>query len=53
LVAKRLELLRELMPKAVRVALLVNPANPATANPTVRDVEAAARAAPGWCPLPF
>jgi putative tryptophan/tyrosine transport system substrate-binding protein len=44
LVAKRLELLRELMPKAVRLALLVNPANPANANPTVREVEAAARA---------
>jgi putative ABC transport system substrate-binding protein len=44
LVAKRLELLRELIPKAVRVALLVNPANPANANPTVREVEAAARA---------
>src|SRR5215471_2811411 len=38
LVAKRLELLRELIPKAVRVALLVNPANPANANPTVREV---------------
>jgi ABC-type uncharacterized transport system substrate-binding protein len=37
LVAKRLELLRELMPKAVRLALLVNPANPANANPTVRE----------------
>ena len=44
LVAKRLELLRELMPKAVRVALLVNSSNPANANPTVREVEAAARA---------
>ena len=44
LVAKRLELLRELIPKAVRVALLVNPANPANANPTVREVETAARA---------
>jgi len=44
LVAKRLELLRGLIPKAVRVALLVNPANPANADPTVRQVEAAARA---------
>jgi putative tryptophan/tyrosine transport system substrate-binding protein len=44
LVAKRLDLLRELVPAAVRVAVLVNPTNPATAESTVRDVEAAARA---------
>jgi putative ABC transport system substrate-binding protein len=43
LVAKRLELLRELVPGAARVALLVNPANPTSAQATVRDVEAAAR----------
>ena len=42
LVAKRLELLRELVPGATRVAVLVNPANPATAETTLRDVEAAA-----------
>ena len=42
--AKRLELLRELVPKAARVALLVNPANPRNAETTVRDVEVAARA---------
>jgi len=41
--AKRLELLRELMPGATRVAVLVNPANPATET-TLRDVETAARA---------
>ena len=41
--AKRLELLRELMPGATRVAVLVNPANPA-AETTLRDVEPAARA---------
>jgi putative ABC transport system substrate-binding protein len=43
LVAKRLELLRELVPGATRVAVLVNPANPATET-TLRDVEPAARA---------
>src|SRR6478609_5282792 len=41
--AKRLELLRELMPGATRVAVLVNPANPATET-TLGDVEPAARA---------
>jgi putative tryptophan/tyrosine transport system substrate-binding protein len=44
LTAKRLELLRELVPAATRVAVLVNPANPVTAAPTVRGVETAARA---------
>src|SRR5262245_23017896 len=43
LTAKRLELLRELVPAASRVAVLVNPTNPATET-TVRDVEPAARA---------
>jgi putative ABC transport system substrate-binding protein len=42
LVAKRLTLLRELVPSAVRVAVLVNPANAQTET-TLRDVEAAAR----------
>src|SRR5262245_52297779 len=41
--AKRLELLRALVPDAVRVAVLVNPTNP-NAETIVRDVEAAARA---------
>jgi ABC-type uncharacterized transport system substrate-binding protein len=44
LAAKRLELLRELVPGAVRVAVLVNPANAMTTETTLRDVEAAARA---------
>ncbi len=44
LAAKRLELLRELVPTATRVAVLVNPANAAIAESTLRDVEAAARA---------
>jgi putative ABC transport system substrate-binding protein len=43
LVAKRLELLRALLPGAARVALLINPANATSAQATVRDVEAAAR----------
>jgi putative ABC transport system substrate-binding protein len=41
--AKRLELLRELVPAAARVAVLVNPANPKVAESIVRDVETAAR----------
>jgi putative ABC transport system substrate-binding protein len=44
LVAKRLELLRELVPAATRVAVLVNPTDAASAENTVRDVAAAARA---------
>jgi putative ABC transport system substrate-binding protein len=43
LVAKRLELLRELVPGAARVAVLVNPAEAAITEPTLRDLEAAAR----------
>ena len=41
LVAKRLELLRVLVPTANRVAVLVNPTDPTS---TLKDVEAAARA---------
>jgi hypothetical protein len=43
LAAKRLELLRELVPKAVLMAVLVNPAN-SNAETTISDVHAAARA---------
>jgi putative tryptophan/tyrosine transport system substrate-binding protein len=43
LVAKRLELLRELVPAAARMAVLVNPTSRA-AETTLRDAEAAARA---------
>jgi ABC-type uncharacterized transport system substrate-binding protein len=42
--AKRLGLLHELAPKAVRVAVLVNPTNTASAQSTIRDVSDAARA---------
>jgi ABC-type uncharacterized transport system substrate-binding protein len=44
LAAKRLELVRELVPGATRVAVLVNPANATNTETTVRDVEPAARA---------
>jgi putative ABC transport system substrate-binding protein len=44
LVAKRLELLRELMPAATRVAVLVNPTNATATEFTLRDIGAAARA---------
>jgi ABC-type uncharacterized transport system substrate-binding protein len=44
LAAKRLELLRELVPGAARVAVLVNPGNATTAESTLRGMEPAARA---------
>jgi ABC-type uncharacterized transport system substrate-binding protein len=44
LTAKRLELLRELVPAATRVALLVNPTNAANTETTLREGEPAARA---------
>src|SRR5262249_10581119 len=43
--AKRLGLLHDLVPKAVRVAVLVNPANAPIAEATTRDIPEAARAA--------
>jgi putative ABC transport system substrate-binding protein len=43
LVAKRMALLHELLPKAKRIAVLVNPSNAAEAEPTVRNVTAAGR----------
>ena len=42
--AKRLGLLHELVPKAVRIAVLVNPANAPSAEATLRDIPEAARA---------
>src|SRR5262245_11302007 len=44
LTAKRLELLRELVPTIARVAVLVNPANVPNTESTLRDVDVAARA---------
>jgi len=44
LTAKRLELLRELVPGVARIAVLVNPTNATTTETTLRDVETAARA---------
>ena len=44
LAAKQLELLRELVPAARRVVVLVNPTNTAATEATLRDVERAARA---------
>jgi putative ABC transport system substrate-binding protein len=43
LAAKQLGLLRELVPAATRIAVLVNPADATRAETTARDVEAAAR----------
>ena len=42
--AKRLGLLHELVPKAVRIAVMVNPANASTAEATLREIPEAARA---------
>ena len=44
LVAKRLGLLHELLPRAARVAVLLNPANVTNTQMTLQGVEAAARA---------
>jgi len=44
LAAKRLALLHELVPKAVRIAVLVNPANAPAIETVLRDIPEAARA---------
>jgi putative ABC transport system substrate-binding protein len=44
IIAKRLGLLHELVPKAVRIAVLVNPANAPVAEATLRQIPDAARA---------
>jgi putative ABC transport system substrate-binding protein len=43
LVAKQLALLRELVPRTARIAVLVNPNNPTSTESTLRDAEQAAR----------
>jgi putative ABC transport system substrate-binding protein len=43
LAAKRLELLREMVPSVARIAVLVNPSNVGTTETTLKDVEAVAR----------
>ena len=43
LVAKRLQLLRQLVPAANRIAVLINPRNAAIADTTVKEIIAAAR----------
>jgi putative ABC transport system substrate-binding protein len=42
LAAKRLRLLHDLVPKAVRIAVLLNPGNPSVAEATLREVREAA-----------
>jgi len=42
--AKRLDLLHELVPRAKRMAVLVNPANPGRANAMANEVQTAAQA---------
>src|SRR5262245_40330117 len=44
LTAERLEFLREMVPGAARIAVLVNPANATTTETTLRDVQSAAGA---------
>jgi putative ABC transport system substrate-binding protein len=44
LVAKRLDLLHQLVPRALRIAVLVNPTDVTNTETTVRDAQAAARA---------
>jgi putative ABC transport system substrate-binding protein len=43
IVAKRLGLLRDFVPKAVRLTVLINPANTPTAEATLREIPEAAR----------
>jgi ABC-type uncharacterized transport system substrate-binding protein len=42
--AKRLEVLRDLLPKATRMGVLVNPADAGTTVPQLKEIDAAARA---------
>jgi ABC-type uncharacterized transport system substrate-binding protein len=42
--AKRLELVRELLPEVARIAVLVEPTNPTSTESTLRDLQSASRA---------
>jgi putative ABC transport system substrate-binding protein len=44
LAAKRLEVLRDLLPKATRVGVLVNPGDAGATDPQLKEIDAAARA---------
>jgi putative tryptophan/tyrosine transport system substrate-binding protein len=44
LVAKRLEVLRDLLPKATRIGVLVNPADTSATDAQLKEIDAAARA---------
>ncbi|HKF13379.1 MAG TPA: ABC transporter substrate-binding protein [Xanthobacteraceae bacterium] len=44
LAAKRMELLRQVVPRITRIAAFVDPTNPTATESTLRDLEAAARA---------
>jgi ABC-type uncharacterized transport system substrate-binding protein len=44
LAAKRLEVLRDLLPKAARMGVLINPADASTTDSQLKEIEAAARA---------
>ena len=44
LASKRLELLREFVPKAIHIAVLANPADATLTEPQLREVKAAGRA---------
>jgi ABC-type uncharacterized transport system substrate-binding protein len=48
-VAKLMGLLHDLVPKAVRIAVLVNPANPSAIEDTLREIPEAARASDANC----
>src|SRR4029077_1753062 len=43
-ITKRMALLRELVPTAFQIAVLINPANPANTSVTLTEMEAVARA---------
>jgi putative ABC transport system substrate-binding protein len=50
---KRLELLHELVPTATVIGVLVNPSDPARAETTSKELQAAARTLPPKADLPM